>query len=190
MKVNLRKFFSRSAVDTKIVGDIKEPAVLKFSGFSPDNPVSNPIEDKFNRYPFASRIARVISERADPSSLVIGIYGPWGDGKTSVLNFIKRELANDPKIVVVSFNPWRFGDESVLLKSFFATLASALQQSLTTRAENLGKLLNEYGGAASLVSSPLSTFLSHGALKVDAGSGLQQVGKMLSDVSLDDLKNV
>ncbi len=31
-----------------------------------------------------------IRNRTDSSSLVIGVYGAWGDGKTSVLNLIQN----------------------------------------------------------------------------------------------------
>ena len=58
-----------------------------------DSPVSDPeSEDRLKRWPFAQRIAQTIASRKDPSSIVIGICGVWGEGKTSVLNFIGKEL--------------------------------------------------------------------------------------------------
>src|SRR4051812_20317839 len=61
-------------------------------GYSADVPILNAVQDQFQRAPFARRIAETISSRSDPSSIIIGIYGPWGDGKSSVLNMIREQL--------------------------------------------------------------------------------------------------
>jgi predicted KAP-like P-loop ATPase len=53
-----------------------------------DKPLDSKDADKFNRYPFAKRIADTIKSRKESECLVIGIYGAWGEGKTTVLNFI------------------------------------------------------------------------------------------------------
>jgi predicted KAP-like P-loop ATPase len=84
----------------------------------PDNPVLDPAQDKFNRLPFAQRIAEVIVSRRDSSSIAIGIYGAWGEGKTTVFNFVEKTLENHSNIICVRFNPWFFRDEEKLLLSF------------------------------------------------------------------------
>jgi predicted KAP-like P-loop ATPase len=46
-------------------------------------------------------------------SIVFGIFGSWGEGKTSVLNFIKNEITKSPhNFIQVPFNgsPSNFGD--------------------------------------------------------------------------------
>jgi len=67
----------------------------------------------------------------DENSIAIGIYGPWGDGKTTVLAFIEEELRKNNQIITMYFNPWRFGDEDELLKNFFASLVEQVDQSLS-----------------------------------------------------------
>lgn len=89
--------------------------------YSSDAPIQNSNYDKFNRFPFAQRVAKVISKRKDPSSLIIGIYGAWGEGKTSVLNFMEKELEKEKHVVCLKFNPWRFGEEDEMLINFFMT---------------------------------------------------------------------
>src|SRR4030042_3548733 len=61
--------------------------------FVSDAPLVDSEKDEFNRGAFAQRIAHTISARKDASSIVVAVYGIWGEGKTSVLNFIRGELA-------------------------------------------------------------------------------------------------
>jgi predicted KAP-like P-loop ATPase len=117
-----------------------------------DRPIQKPSEDRFGRWPFAQRVGQVIANRADSSSIVVGVHAPWGDGKTSVLNMIVEELKNHQHILVVHFNPWRFPDETQLLSGFFKSLAGAVDASLETRGEKLGDIARKYAGLLAPVS--------------------------------------
>jgi hypothetical protein len=141
-----------------------------------DAPISDPRLDVFDREPFARRIADTIGERNDPSSIVVGIYGPWGDGKTTVLNFIRGRLKDYPSIICVSFNPWRMEGEQALLQGFFATLAEVLDKELTTSSEKLGDVLKKYGALLKVAPGGWG----------DAAVG---AGTALSAVSLDELRD-
>lgn len=107
------------------------------STYSSDAPVQNKDDDDFSRWNFSERVAQVISRRSDPSSIVIGLYGKWGDGKTSVLNFIESSLVSDESVICIKFNPWRFGTEDQLLMAFFQTIAEALDAKLDTTGDKL-----------------------------------------------------
>lgn len=109
--------------------------------YSSDSPVSLQEEDSFSRWGFSKSVAQVISKRSDPSSLVISINGAWGDGKTSVLNFIEQSLTDD--VICIKFNPWRFGEEEELLKGFFQDVASALDANLITKGEKIKDILKK-----------------------------------------------
>ncbi len=150
--------------------------------FLPDTPLSDPDQDLFDRWPFAQRLARAIAARSDPSSLVVAVYGAWGDGKSTVLNFVEAELARHDHILCVRFNPWRFGDEAQLLLSFFALLADALGKSLTTTTEKIGDFLQKYAA----IVAPLS--LSFAGVGVSPGQTAVEFGKHLSGVELRELR--
>src|SRR5919106_1453264 len=125
---------SNSAVASQ--GDsrgVTESGTQPAAGYSADQPIRSKEEDRFNRWPFAQRIAETLAARSDPSSLVIGIYAPWGDGKTSTLLMMEDALRPHAHVAVVRFNPWHFDSENQLLRGFFATLAEALGRSLPTR---------------------------------------------------------
>lgn len=152
------------------------------ASYSSDQPIASKAQDRFNRWPFAKRIAETLSARRDPSSLVIGVYGAWGEGKTSVLAMMREALASDPHIVTISFNPWHFGSDEHLLRSFFKTLAKALGKSVSTKLEKIGGLLDRYGAILSAASVTVE------GVKLDPGNAAKGVGMALSAVELDTLK--
>ncbi|SNR62863.1 P-loop NTPase fold protein [Flavobacterium sp. ov086] len=165
--------------------------------FLADKPISEEKEDKFQRYRFSKRIAETIVNRISIDSIVIGLYGAWGEGKTSVLNFIKKELdSHQTNIIHFTFNPWRFTDETTLLTSFFNMLATELKESfvdenpakgknifskwynnkkgdLKTDREAIGDLIQEYAKVASILG---------------ASDVVETVGKAISDGNIEKLK--
>ncbi len=153
------------------------------ANYSSDQPISSKAEDRFNRWPFAERTAKTLAACRDPSSLVIGIYGVWGDGKTSTLRLMQEALKEHANIVCVGFNPWHFASEDQLLRGFFATLAEALGKSLPTKKEEIGKVLGRYGSILSLASVTVG-----GVVQVDPGAMAKGLGEALSTVTLDDLR--
>ncbi len=47
------------------------------------------------------------AEKTEDKSFTVHIHGPWGAGKTSILNFLRKELQDrDPFWIVVEFNAW------------------------------------------------------------------------------------
>lgn len=140
-----------------------------------DAPIRDSNGDLFRRWPFAQRVAQTIAGRLDPGSLVIGIYGAWGEGKTTVLNFIDEELRKHGKIVCFRFNPWRFPEEAALLTNFFRDLVDALGKSLTTKKEKLGDLISKYGTTPAAI--------------LGRGEAAKSLGQLLSSVELEELRN-
>ena len=106
--------------------------------FSSDKPVENSEQDRFQRYGFSKRIADTIKQRDAEEGIVIGIYGAWGEGKTSVLNFIQKELNKDETILQISLNPWRYNDEETLFKNFLKKIATVLGKELENKREKFG----------------------------------------------------
>ena len=147
--------------------------------FSSDRPVNSVEEDGFQRYEFSKRIATTIIDRDNNDCIVIGIYGLWGEGKTSVINFIETELKSSNSIIPIKFNPWRYNDEQSLLIQFFQKLAHVLDAKIKTKSEKLGDILKKYGKLLSL-DIPLI-----GNLKEKA----EGLGEILGDVDIETLKD-
>jgi predicted KAP-like P-loop ATPase len=154
-----------------------------------DRPQTDPANDRFRRLPFARSIANIISTRSDPESLVIGVTGVWGEGKTTVLHFIASEL-RARGITVLWFNPWRFGSDDALLRTFFFALTKAIEKNIGSARKIVGKLLRDY---VSAVVPPVTVELSEPSgtrtsVKLHPGEAAKNLGeKMLTD-DIEELK--
>jgi predicted KAP-like P-loop ATPase len=148
-----------------------------------DNPLSDPAEDAFNRWPFSARLADTIANLDTRNGApVIGIFGKWGYGKSTVLNYIKRQLetAHSNKTVLFEFNPWLFTNQEDLLAAFFAGLAMRLEESLGNPANNAGVLLQKYSGLFGMIP-----IVGSGASKF-----AEQLGKELSANSVQSQRGL
>ena len=73
-----------------------------------------------------------------------GLVGPWGSGKTSLMNLVAGELADVEDTVVVLFNPWFFTGAEDLIQLFFGELASQLMTSTDRRLAAVAAALERY----------------------------------------------
>jgi len=108
--------------------------------FSVDQPISSNADDRddtLKRGMYAETFARLASGCGTP--MVVGLYGTWGVGKTSLMRQIQGIL-EDGGIPTVWFDPWRhqFDDDPVLalLQKMVADLgmekADGVKELLTT----------------------------------------------------------
>jgi predicted KAP-like P-loop ATPase len=185
MKKLFEKIFRRKANHKKESQNTSQEQAKNTDEFySADSPKSNPDLDEFSRRDFSKRIARTIAIRKDPESLVVGIYGRWGEGKTTVLNFISLELSHYDNVVPLKFNPWLFPSETELLIAFYTELAKGLRKSLPTRKEAIGKLITDYLVPFANLSKLVPVI--HG---FELGDSAEKIGKMLSNVRLEELRD-
>lgn len=63
-------------------------------------------DDRLGRAAFARYLAERIKAVPDDESYSIHLYGPWGSGKTSVLNLLREHLEKG-NWVIAEFNAWR-----------------------------------------------------------------------------------
>ena len=114
------------------------------TSFSADRPISHPKDDLFGYAPFAKHLADAIRGYPGSDPLVLALHGPWGSGKSTVLNFVIHYLdqaTENDRPVVVTFNPWWFSGRENLAKSFLGQL----QVVLPERYKKFKKLRNLLG---------------------------------------------
>lgn len=100
---------------------------------SADVPIEKSDEDSFA---FTTQ-AKVISDHILESfklaaSLVFGINGPWGSGKTSMINltldYLKQQNDTEEHIVL-KFSPWIIGNHESILAKFLPTLEEKIRMN-------------------------------------------------------------
>ena len=182
--------------------EIKDQQETRGSGY--DAARSARDEDHLNRWPFAQEIYRIASSGPRDWSVRIGVYGEWGSGKTSVINFV-NSMARDDEHVVFTFNPWQFQTTDDLWKAFVEGLFKRIEEATQTKdtqalsrrrkavAGTVAKVLpkvigawnNEAGEAAKGGIGLLRKFL------VFSADDLAKLGEILGErrliVTIDDL---
>lgn len=117
-----------------------------------DNPIKTPADDALGREPVAHTLAGEIRVLDASEGAVVAVMGPWGSGKTSLINLIRHDLAQDPPVPVLDFNPWMFSGAEQLVESFFVELASQLRLKEESRLGVIAAEIEAYGE----LLSPLS----------------------------------
>jgi len=92
-----------------------------------DRPITDVQTDEYGFAEMARKLAPSIAELANGESVVFGIEGPWGSGKTSFLNFLRSSLEIDQKPNVVTLAPWLIGDSRDLVSALIASMAPILE---------------------------------------------------------------
>ncbi|MCD9584399.1 KAP family P-loop NTPase fold protein [Tenacibaculum maritimum] len=153
-----------------------------------DLPLTNSEHDKLGRFLFATEIATGLVDAFSDNneSVVLGINGTWGSGKSTLINFIIQEVERltseqEKQIITLRFNPWMFTGQKELQNIFLMELLVKLQ----TKKEILKD-----------VSEKVANFLEHFSfvkhLHSGAGTAVDTVKGILDGVSkhkdLSDLK--
>jgi predicted KAP-like P-loop ATPase len=81
--------------------------------------------DDLGPWRFAAEIAEVIRSTPPEWSARIGIFGKWGEGKSTILYFLEEMLKPEGNIIFF-FNPWAIQDLNELWAEFGTKLLEAL----------------------------------------------------------------
>lgn len=111
-----------------------------------DHAIESAAQDKLGRGPFVRALAQAVRGLDASRGAVIGLVGPWGLGKSSVLNMLVEELGNEPQLLTVRFEPWMFSGASELVSLFFADVSRQLRgMHAGSKSDRLADLLDTYG---------------------------------------------
>lgn len=172
---------------------MNRPNTSPTSPFSADRALDpNTDPDLLERAPFAHSIARAILGWHGRESLVIALYGGWGEGKTSVIAMVRHHLhvKGKPIPITIDFNPWEWSGQNQLAKAFFDEIGLQLERHGITRSNptereagselrELGRILHNVaeigaplGRVASVLLPPTAAFWVTGTEFLKAGSRL------------------
>lgn len=156
------------------------------TNISSDRPIDSLEEDRYGlKHHFVPRLARIALDWPSKDGLVIGLFGSWGIGKTSVLNmfrnFVEQKREQYPNVLIASFNPWFYEDTGALVTSFFATIAAELGGKDDKPWKQAATALKAMGTFLTAASKGVSLF----GINVDLG-----LAKDAIDASVKSLKEV
>ncbi|CAB3634822.1 KAP family P-loop NTPase fold protein [Achromobacter pestifer] len=161
-------------------------------------------DDQYGRTAFARQIGNLLTIRPGSPGIVVGIEGPWGSGKSSIIEMIKKDfsgmLGSGP--IIVQFSPWMLSGSEALVEALLTELAAGIhegaeenptEKTLTVSKRILGyvgllrhlKYLKHVPGvslvgiSAEVVGKALA---AAGSIADNIGNGVDEANKIVSDV--------
>lgn len=126
--------------------------------YSTDRPIETGEQDLLGRASFSEQLGKAIYEYNGKDGLVIGLFGKWGTGKTSVINMAVNEITelakdDENKPIIMKFAPWNYSDKDNLISMFFQSLKNKINVQDNEELKNkVGKALSDYAGAFDALS--------------------------------------
>ena len=106
-----------------------------------DNPIETVHDDCLDREGSVQSFTQHVLNLDTSKGAVVGVFGPWGSGKTSFINLAKKKF-KEKEIPVLDFNPWMFSGTEQLVGQFFDQLSNKLKIRDYTK---IAKSLKKYG---------------------------------------------
>lgn len=170
--------------------------------FLGDNAISSIDDDLFNFKHYALKVQKFIQfNSSNPNPITIGIYGKWGEGKTSFLNLIedqidlyRKDSKNERGLLKYHFNPWRYSNEEEMLFDFFDGLAKTMFLKKETNLEKAGKGILRFSKYLKAIKLSASVGVSP-SNKINVSFEPSEIFKAMGEdfaskgITLDILKN-
>lgn len=149
---------------------------INFMNYSTDKPINTEEQDLLGRATFSKQLGKAIYEYNAKDGLVIGLFGKWGSGKTSVINMAENEInrlakEDENKPLFLRFSPWNYSDKDNLISLFFQSLKTKIEIQGNKQIKKIGKAISDYAGAFEALS-----------LVPTVGSGIVTILRSLAQV--------
>jgi hypothetical protein len=95
--------------------------LLSAQDLIPDHALVPDDQDAFHHDEIASQVAALAAAVDTPAN--IALFGPWGSGKSSIYELVRRHSSED--VVLVRYDAWKFGGSS-LRRNFISHAATVL----------------------------------------------------------------
>jgi hypothetical protein len=132
---------------------------------------------------YVGPLSKVIASAGTETPFTIGVFGPWGSGKSSLLAMVNEALEEDypGRTIRVHFNPWLHRKEPSMLIPLLHALHDTLQERDEERtSESRGRIAHVIG---TLAANIVLGKVSGGSVKLDdIKSASEQYSKAKSQV--------
>lgn len=172
---------------------------LVVSDFSSDSPIKKIADDKLGLEALSESIAKCILTIPSPNGNVVAINGPWGAGKSSLVNLVIDDVKNlgneNLRPIVIRFNSWLYRTEEGVINGFFQEFRSRLKATLEKKGIDIGSLvplIEQIASVTSIIRPGLDLAFPSvvGAILEKAGGAVSSAIKENSDEtkSVEDLR--
>ncbi len=148
-----------------------------------DAAITSAEADRLGRAAVARQLARAVLDVPVASGFAYAVQGPWGSGKSSLLNLLAAELGSTAaeRVLVVRYEPWWFSGDEAILRHFLDHLGNSIAASSLWKSEakKLGKAIQTLGRA----SAPAWEIVAPGPV----GKKVADVQRNLSTERVPDL---
>lgn len=83
----------------------------------------------------------------EDTPLTIGIFGPWGSGKTSLMQMLHQQLDSN-RFIPIWFDAWRYSQEDALWRALLLAVVEALRNQLLNDDERLLSLVQHQAASS------------------------------------------
>lgn len=155
-----------------------------------DEPIAGRAQDSFDRSRHARKIAELIDRTHDwDASVVFGLTGPWGSGKSSLIRMISESLEELPnKWHVAHFTPWAANDTAGVISDFYSCLSQALPKKASSKIRPALITLAKLSAPAAAATPLFGASLAEGAKMAEKKLGEQKPWRKAFDEAVDALK--
>ena len=150
-----------------------------------DNPIREPKDDVLGRTAVAESFVDHVLELDVSEGAVVGVFGPWGSGKTSFINLVKAkfEKRGNP---VFDFNPWMFSGTEQLVQRFFTELSSEFNIHVNKK---LGAIIKIFSPIVAVFNPGIASLMKElGESLQDGKKGTEGQRKKMSDAIKEEFK--
>ena len=111
-----------------------------------DNPVQSTTDDRLDRAKIVGALENVLTGSGLSTPLVLGVYGSWGDGKTSVMRMLQSRIDPEPqgggapKSLTLWFDAWKYARSE---QALWRALLLAVVEALGDAEKGLPKLIQQ-----------------------------------------------
>ena len=131
-----------------------------------DNPIRDPKDDVLGRDEVAESFVRHVLRLDVSEGAVVGVFGPWGSGKTSFINLARAKFEKNGN-PVFDFNPWMFSGTEQLVQRFFTELSSEFnihdnKRKMGEKIETFSPFVATFNPGISLLMKALGESLQDG----------------------------
>lgn len=160
--------------------------------YNSDKPIKTSEQDLLGRTIFSRQLGEAINSYDGKDGLVLGLFGKWRTGKTSILNMVVNEINHlsektDNRPIIVNFSPWNYTDKDNLISLFFRVLKDRLDLDKDEeKRRKIGKALTDYSDALDALS--LVPMIGSGLAAILKTLAKSQGTELLKDIDIDTTK--